>query len=151
MFDVGAPEFLVLIVAAIILFGPERLPEFARKAAKVLRYVRGMAGNAQEQLSKELGPGFEDLDLRDLNPKTFVKKHLLDEVEPIVADVKSEFDDIASTGKGAASDVTAALNEAKDISGGSTGSSDGGGTGGDGDTITAVATRVTAPFDPDAT
>lgn len=150
MFDVGAPEFLVLIVAAIILFGPERLPEFARKAAKVLRYVRGIAGNAQEQLSKELGPGFEDLDLRDLNPKTFVKKHLLDEVDPIVADVKSEFEDLASTGKGAASDVTAALTEAKDISGGS-GSDEGAAAGGDGDTITAVATRVTAPFDPDAT
>ena len=49
-----------------------------------------MAGNAQEQLSKELGPGFEDVDVRDLNPKTFIQKHLLDDVEPVVADVKKE-------------------------------------------------------------
>lgn len=91
MFDVGALELVVLVVIAVILFGPEKLPEFARKAARVVRYVRTMAGNAQQQLSQELGPGFSDVDVRDLNPKTFIQKHLLDEVDPIVADVKSEF------------------------------------------------------------
>ena len=40
MFDVGAPELLVLMVIAVILFGPEKLPEFARKAARLVRYVR---------------------------------------------------------------------------------------------------------------
>ena len=53
-----------------------------------------MAGNAQEQLSKELGPEFEDVDVRDLNPKAFIQKHLLDDVEPIVADVKKEITDV---------------------------------------------------------
>ena len=61
----------------------------------MVQYVRTMAGTAQEQLSKELGPGFEDLDLRDLNPKTFVQKHLLDDVDPIIADVKKEITDVA--------------------------------------------------------
>ncbi|GAA2110504.1 hypothetical protein GCM10009841_32640 [Microlunatus panaciterrae] len=147
MFDIGAPEFLVLLVAAVILFGPEKLPEFARKAAKVLRYVRNLAGNAQEQLSKELGPGFEDLDIRDLNPKTFIQKHLLDEVEPIVADVKSDFEDATRAGRGAASDVTAALNSARDLS-----SADSSSAGDSALTaVAAAAARVTAPFDPDAT
>ena len=84
MFDINAPEFVVLVVIAIVLFGPEKLPEFARKAARVLRYVRDIAGNAQEQLSQELGPEFKDLDIRDLNPKTFVQKHLMDDIEPVV-------------------------------------------------------------------
>jgi sec-independent protein translocase protein TatB len=90
VFDIGPGEFLVLLVLAVILFGPERLPELARKAARVIRYVRTMADNAQRQLKDELGPDFSDLDVRDLNPKTFVRKHLLDEVEPIVADVKND-------------------------------------------------------------
>ena len=98
LLDINAPEFLLLLVLAVILFGPERLPDLARKAARVVRYVRTMAGSAQQQLSQELGPGFEDLDLRDLNPRTFVQKHLLDDVEPIIADVKSEITDVGADG-----------------------------------------------------
>jgi sec-independent protein translocase protein TatB len=90
VFDIGPGEFLVLLVIAVILFGPERLPELARKAARTIRYVRTMADNAQRQLKDELGPEFSDLDVRDLHPKTFVRKHLLDEVEPIVADVQKD-------------------------------------------------------------
>jgi sec-independent protein translocase protein TatB len=90
VFDIGPGEFLVLLVLAVILFGPERLPELARKAARMIRYVRTMADNAQRQLKDELGPDFSDLDVRDLNPKTFVRKHLLDDIEPIVADMKND-------------------------------------------------------------
>jgi sec-independent protein translocase protein TatB len=141
MFDIGAPEFLLLLVAAVILFGPEKLPEFARKAARLLRYIRTMAGSAQEQLSKELGPGFEDIDLRDLNPKTFLQKHLLDEVDPIVADVKKDFSDATAGGVGASKAVTDALNSAKD-----------GSAGGPGHVLAgATPARPLTPFDPDAT
>jgi sec-independent protein translocase protein TatB len=143
MFDVGAPELLVLVVIAVILFGPEKLPEFARKAARVIKYVRTMAGSAQEQLSKELGPEFSDLDVRDLNPKTFIQKHLLDDVEPIVADVKKEIEDSTAIGRTAAADVTAAFDEAKN-SARTNGSSANG-------AVSAAVSRVLTPFDPDAT
>lgn len=137
MFDVGAPELLVLVVIAVILFGPEKLPEFARKAARVIRYVRSMAGNAQEQLSKELGPEFSDLDVRDLNPKAFIQKHLLDDVEPIVADVKKEIEDSTAVGRTAATDVTSAFEEARDSARAPVNG--------------AAVARVLTPFDPDAT
>jgi sec-independent protein translocase protein TatB len=141
MFDIGAPEFLLLIVAAVILFGPEKLPEFARKAARVISYLRNIAGNAQTQLGKELGPGFENLDVRDLNPRTFVQKHLLDDVEPIMADVKNEFTDASTIGRTAAADVSAAIDDAKHVS-----------PGGPADVMAAATpTRVLTPFDPDAT
>jgi sec-independent protein translocase protein TatB len=142
MFDVGAPEFLVLIVFAIILFGPEKLPELARKAARVVSYVRNIAGNAQQQLSKELGPEFENLDVRDLNPRTFIQKHLLDDVEPIVADVKSELKGASTLGREASEDVTSAIESAKDVS-----------PGGPADLMAAAtpAARPMTPFDSDAT
>ena len=97
LLDINAPEFILLLVIAVILFGPERLPDLARKAARLLRYLRTVAGSAQQQLSKELGPEFENVDFRDLNPKAFVQKHLLDDVEPIIADVKSEVSDVSKT------------------------------------------------------
>lgn len=143
MFDVGAPELLVLVVIAVILFGPEKLPEFARKAARVIKYVRTMAGTAQQQLRDELGPEFSDVDVRDLNPKAFIQKHLLDDVEPIVDDVKKEIEDSTAVGRTAASDVTAAFEDAK-------GSLRTNGTATDGMNRAATA-RVLTPFDPDAT
>ena len=143
MFDVGAPELLVLVVIAVILFGPEKLPEFARKAARVIKYVRTMAGSAQDQLQKELGPEFSDLDVRDLNPRTFIQKHLMDDVDPIVADVKKEIADSTAAGRTAA-DVTAAMEDVKS-SARTNGSSVSGAVNG-----TPVA-RVLTPFDPDAT
>ena len=142
LIDINGPEFMLLLALAVILFGPERLPDLARKAARVVQYVRTMAGSAQEQLSKELGPGFEDLDFRDLNPKAFVQKHLLSDVEPIIADVKSEITDVGSTVKGSQSDVAAAINGAKDIT-----------PGGPHDVMAAEtpAPRVLTPFDVEAT
>lgn len=138
MFDVGALELLVLVVIAVVLFGPEKLPEFARKAARLLRYVRTMAGNAQQQLSKELGPGFEDVDVRDLNPKAFIQKHLLDDVDPIVADVKSEFSPTKALTSEAATETNGHL------------TTNGLATNGQA-TNGQVHERVLTPFDPDAT
>ncbi|SDT24592.1 sec-independent translocase [Actinopolymorpha singaporensis] len=77
MFDIGAPEFLVLAIAALFIFGPDRLPDIARQAARGIRQVRSMATNARRELSRELGPEFEDLDIADLNPRNFVRKHVL--------------------------------------------------------------------------
>ena len=118
LLDINAPEFVLLLVIAIILFGPERLPDLARKAARLMRYLRVAAGNAQQQLSKELGPEFENVDFRDLNPKAFVQKHLLDDVEPIIADVKSQVADVGKTINSSPTDVTEAINSSKDHSSG---------------------------------
>jgi sec-independent protein translocase protein TatB len=77
MFDIGLPEFAVLIIAAVFIFGPDKLPDLARQAGRMVRTVRELAGNARSELTKELGPEFSDLDLADLNPRTLVQKHVL--------------------------------------------------------------------------
>lgn len=141
LLDIGGPEFLVLAIAAVILFGPEKLPELARKAAQVLRYVRTAAGSAQQQLSKELGPEFADLDIRDLNPKAFVQKHLLGDIDPIVADVKKDFTDATAGGVGAAGSISSAFSSATTISVSAPAAM----------TKSASSTKITTPFDPDAT
>lgn len=139
LLDINGPEFLLLLVLAVILFGPERLPDLARKAARLLRYLRTVAGSAQQQLSKELGPEFENVDFRDLNPKTFVQKHLLDDVEPIIADVKSEVTDAGKTINSSAADF--ANSSTKDRS-----------PGGPQDVVAGVTpTRAVTPFDLEAT
>jgi sec-independent protein translocase protein TatB len=79
--DLGAPEVIWLVVLAVLMFGPERIPAFARKAARVYKYLMNIASGAKDQLVGELGPEFADLSLSDLNPRTFLTKHLLDTEE----------------------------------------------------------------------
>jgi sec-independent protein translocase protein TatB len=80
MFGIGLPEFALLAVVALIVFGPDKLPDVARQAGRMVRQVRDLAQSARSQAADELGPEFADLDLRDLNPRTLVQKHLLDDI-----------------------------------------------------------------------
>lgn len=81
VFDVGAAEFLVLAVVAVFIFGPEKLPDFARQAGRMLRTVRRLAANARADLDRELGPEFAAMDLNDLHPRTLVQRHVLDVID----------------------------------------------------------------------
>ena len=84
-FDIGAGEVLGLAILGMMLVGPERLPKLAAQAAQMVKKMRGLASTATAELRENLGPGFEDLQPKDLNPKTFLKKQvsdLLDEEKP---------------------------------------------------------------------
>ncbi|MCG5216678.1 sec-independent translocase [Streptosporangium sp. KLBMP 9127] len=77
MFGLGWFEVVALVVIALLVFGPEKLPQAASQAGRTLRNLRRMANNAKEDLRSGLGPEFQDFDPADLNPRNFVKKHLL--------------------------------------------------------------------------
>jgi len=81
-FDLSITKLLVLGVIAMLVFGPEKLPQVARDAGRLLRQVRGMAQQARNDLKAELGDTIGDFDLAELNPRTFVRKHLLEDDEP---------------------------------------------------------------------
>lgn len=84
-FDFGPGEVIGLAILAMILIGPERLPNFAVDAARFLKKVRNFATNATNELKENLGPGFEDLQPSDLRPKAFIKKQIanaMDEDSP---------------------------------------------------------------------
>jgi len=90
VFGVGLPEFLVIFVVAILVFGPDRLPEFARQAGRFLRQVRQFTQAARDDLRNELGPEFANLELTDLDPRQVVRKHILEAMD-------EEPDDAAGT------------------------------------------------------
>lgn len=77
--SLGWGEILFLVVFGLVIFGPDKLPGLARDAARALRQVREVAQGARTQIKTELGPEFADLDLESLNPRTFVRKHLLED------------------------------------------------------------------------
>jgi sec-independent protein translocase protein TatB len=75
MFNIGAGEFIVLGVLALLIFGPDQLPKAAAQLGRVLRQLRRMADSAKSDIQQGLGPEFKDFDVQDLNPKRFVQKH----------------------------------------------------------------------------
>ena len=65
---------LTLLVVALLIFGPDKLPAVAKDAAQMLRTVREHGQGRARQLKTELGPEFTDFDLDSLNPRSFVRR-----------------------------------------------------------------------------
>lgn len=85
MFGINFWEFLLLMLVALAIFGPDKLPDVARQAGKFVRTARNMLNNARAELGDELGSEFSNLNLRDLDPRQAVKKYvfdIMDEDEP---------------------------------------------------------------------
>jgi sec-independent protein translocase protein TatB len=76
VFGIGLPELMVLIVVAVLVFGPDRLPDFARQAGRFLRQVRQFTQSARDDIRSELGPEFADFELTDLDPRRAVRKYM---------------------------------------------------------------------------
>lgn len=81
MFGVGLPEIAVILVVAVLVFGPDRLPEFGRQAGRLVRQLRQFARTTQDELRRELGPEYADLKLSDLDPRAAIRKHILDAID----------------------------------------------------------------------
>jgi sec-independent protein translocase protein TatB len=98
-------KLLVLGLLGIFIFGPERLPKAIADGVKMLRNLRTMARNATGDLSRELGT---DIQLEDLNPKTFLRKHVLseDDEAALRRPLQGIYDDL----RGTADDLKSELN-----------------------------------------
>lgn len=74
-------KLALLLVLALIIFGPDQLPRLARQAAQTLSQLRRLAADATGEIKAGLGPEYADLDLADLHPRRFVQKHLLSDLD----------------------------------------------------------------------
>jgi sec-independent protein translocase protein TatB len=88
VFDsIGWGEIIVLGLAALFIFGPDRLPGLARDAATGLKKAKAAITGVRGQLHESLGDDFDhlrDLDLRQYHPKTFIRQQLMDDEAPQV-------------------------------------------------------------------
>ncbi|WP_426566029.1 Sec-independent protein translocase TatB [Angustibacter sp. McL0619] len=79
MFDINGGEFLVLIVVALLILGPERLPQYAAQLARLVREARTFAGKAREQVKAEMGDEFDDVDWKALDPRRYDPRRIVRE------------------------------------------------------------------------
>ncbi|MBF6466427.1 Sec-independent protein translocase subunit TatB [Nocardia beijingensis] len=99
--NIGWSEMVILLVAALVILGPERLPGAVRWTTRSLRQVRDYASGATSQLREELGPEFDDLrkpladlnELRGMTPRAMVTKHLLNGDDSLLRNLDSALPD----------------------------------------------------------
>jgi sec-independent protein translocase protein TatB len=108
VFDLSVTKLLVLAVIALVVFGPHELPKIAQQAGRALRDLRRIAEGAKADLREGLGPEFQDFDFEDLNPRRFVRKHLLDDMEDTTQALFDEFKDTSNAVMGGTSATTTA-------------------------------------------
>jgi sec-independent protein translocase protein TatB len=84
-------EKLVIIgIIAVFLLGPERLPYYASQLARLTKTVRGMANGAKERMREEMGPDFDEVDWKKLDPRQYDPRRIIrealvdDEPVPVV-------------------------------------------------------------------
>ena len=99
--SVGWGEMLVLVIAGLVILGPERLPGAIRWTSGALRQARDYISGATSQLREDLGPEFDDLreplselnKLRGMTPRAALTKHLLDGDDSIFTGKIDKLDD----------------------------------------------------------
>ena len=110
MIGISGPEFLVIILVAVIVVGPQRLPEYARKLTQAVRRLRVFLDDAKEQIAEEVGPELADLNLSDLDPRNYdprkiVRDALGEDLDAIRKDLANPFQSVAKTAKETADDI----------------------------------------------
>ena len=84
MGTIGAPEILVVLVAALIFLGPKRLPDAARQVGRAMAELRRMSSELQAEVrdafDETAAPDRAEPEVIDVHP---LETHELDVVEPL--------------------------------------------------------------------
>lgn len=88
MFGINGLEFVALAIIAVLVIGPERLPEYASQLGRLVKELRRMATGARQQLRDEVGSEFDDVDWQKLDPRQYdprriIREALLEDDEPV--------------------------------------------------------------------
>ena len=142
--DIGPLELVTIIVLAVLVFGPDKLPKMIQDVSRTIRKIREFSESAKQDIRSELGPEFKDFEFEDLNPKTFLRKQL-DNDELGLKEIRNGFDL-----KKEMAEVTDAVHGREAESAAAGGSSDGT-AGGTVDMTKKPEADERPPYDADAT
>jgi len=121
-FGLTFDKLLLIAVLALLLIGPERIPQYAKRLGEWARRARDYLGGARERMREEMGPEFDDIDWKQLDPRQYDPRR-------IIREALTEQPTQASARESAYAQRQRRLREQRE----------------------AARSDVAAPFDPDAT
>ncbi|MDO5712566.1 MAG: twin-arginine translocase TatA/TatE family subunit, partial [Micrococcales bacterium] len=71
MFDVNGWELVIIVVVALLVIGPERLPQYVARLREWIRDLKRLADGARSQLRDQMGPEFDDIDWSAYDPRQY--------------------------------------------------------------------------------
>ena len=88
-FGLTFDKLLVIGIIAVFLLGPERLPYYAAQLGRLVKSLRSMANGAKDRMREEMGPDFDDIDWKKLDPRQYdprriIREALIEDDEPAV-------------------------------------------------------------------
>lgn len=105
MFGINGGEILLLILIAVLVLGPQRMPEYAAKLARGIRQVRVMAEGAKGELKEQLGDDYKDVNWRQYDPRQYDPRRIVRQalIEPLDEAVGAPLRDTAAAATAAGS------------------------------------------------
>jgi len=79
MFGLTFEKLLIIGVIAVFLLGPERLPHYAAQLGRLVRSLRDMANGAKDRMRQEMGPDFDEVDWKKLDPRQYDPRRIIRE------------------------------------------------------------------------
>ncbi len=79
MLNLGSGEILLILILAVVILGPSKLPEYAASLARLVRNLRDMAEGAKTQIKEEMGPAFDDVNWDQLDPRQYDPRRIVRE------------------------------------------------------------------------
>lgn len=79
MFGLTFEKLFLIGVLAVFLLGPERLPHYAAQLARLVKNLRSMADGAKDRMREEMGPDFDDVDWKKLDPRQYDPRRIIRE------------------------------------------------------------------------
>ena len=76
-FGYDMEKFLLLLVVAALLIGPERLPRYAEALARVTKTARDWLAGARTRVKEEMGDDFDDVEWRKLDPRQYDPRRII--------------------------------------------------------------------------
>jgi sec-independent protein translocase protein TatB len=74
---INTPELLIIAVVAVLVIGPQRLPEYVEKLKNLIREVRRMAAGARETIKDEAGVDLDEIDWKKLDPRQYDPRRII--------------------------------------------------------------------------
>lgn len=79
MFGINGTEMLIIVIVALLVIGPQRLPEYAEQLKEFVKLLKRRADEAKGSLRRDFAEDLPDVDWKTLDPRQYDPRRIVRE------------------------------------------------------------------------